>query len=373
MEDKKPGRLVGSKVSQIANIFQSMAPGKEDNAHLVGGARTPDSPKLSRKEDPFRDVPKESMTVTVVRTESHLARFNNARAMFEKLGEENQKVVHLRSPGSIAPKSLTDRRSRSSSANSSDGNSTSPSRNKRIPSRSPSPSHRNSLLNGHDGTNHIGNNKNSNKIEGTKQNSVGKDNKVKENEWLIDTTNPVKKAFSDYPKIIEKPERQEKPEKPEKPERKINNLIEKQKNWPSHFSNRRSSPKGHCEQRNSFGEVKPMQNGKTAKAESETLNCFITPKLQSAVSPTSHVPYNVSPSPSMVSSQEEKQEKEIQEKVSLIGKFLIQLNYVYKFKWDRFLRWSISCMFKANTLYFYLKFILACEISELKKNLEINY
>jgi len=61
MEDKRGSRMAGSKVSQIANIFQGMGPGKE-----------------------------ESSVVSVVRTESHVARFNNARALFEKLGEETR-------------------------------------------------------------------------------------------------------------------------------------------------------------------------------------------------------------------------------------------------------------------------------------------
>lgn len=331
MEDKRSGRLVGSKVSQIANIFQSMAPGKEDGVLLVGGVRTPDSPKLSRKDDPFRELSKDPVTVTVVRTESHVARFNNARAMFEKLGEENQKV-HLRSPGSNTPKSLTDRRSRSSSANSSDGNSTSPSRNKQIPSRSPSPSYRseqNPLTNGHDGPNHIANNKVSSRLDSGKQNCLLKENKGKENECLVvESKNAVRKNAQEYSKVIEKPERQEKPEKPEKPERKINNLIEKQRNWPSHFSSRRSVPKTNSEQRNSLGEVKTVANNvnlnsldKGAKVENEIPLSVPAPKSHSPISPTSYVPYTVSPSSSMVSSQEEKQEKEIQEKVCLLGEF----------------------------------------------------
>lgn len=63
MDEKRSGRMAGSKVSQIANIFQSMSPGKE-----------------------------EAGVVSVVRTESHVARFNTARALFEKLGEETREV-----------------------------------------------------------------------------------------------------------------------------------------------------------------------------------------------------------------------------------------------------------------------------------------
>lgn len=48
--------------------------------------QTPTSPKVE-KESNNKDSPKEGSGVTVVRTESHLARFNNARALFEKLGK----------------------------------------------------------------------------------------------------------------------------------------------------------------------------------------------------------------------------------------------------------------------------------------------
>lgn len=130
----------GSKVSQIANIFQSMGPVKSVDADiLVAPSRfhastgkgppvgeqvsierafqrsgwiylillssctshtnwgfamqVPTSPKIDGKEGANKDAkdakesPKEGSGVTVVRTESHLARFNNARALFEKLGK----------------------------------------------------------------------------------------------------------------------------------------------------------------------------------------------------------------------------------------------------------------------------------------------
>lgn len=335
MEEKRPGRLVGSKVSQIANIFQNMAPAKEDSMLLVGGARTPESPKLSRKDEGFRDIAKEPMTVTVVRTESHVARFNNARAMFEKLGEENQKV-HLRSPGSNATKSFTnhDRRSRSSSANSSDGTSTSPSRNKQISSRSPSPSPRTdnkSIPNGHDSINDnylAANNKISHKLESPnpKPNCLVKENKGKENERLLgDNTNIIKKnSFSpsiDATKKPEKPEKPEKLEKPEKPERKINYLINNQKNWASHFQAKKTTPKINSETKLNSTEQKgvtpPGFRGFNSRISTDSPSEESKTKLPSPVSPASSVPYAISPSSSMGSSQEEKQEKEVQEKVCL--------------------------------------------------------
>lgn len=79
-EDKKSIRMVGPKVSQIANIFQrpivtkdpEIMVEKQSNSTILDG-------KVPAKNET-------SNQVTVVRTESHLARFNNARALFEKLG-----------------------------------------------------------------------------------------------------------------------------------------------------------------------------------------------------------------------------------------------------------------------------------------------
>lgn len=69
MEDKKGG----GRVSQIANIFQTGA---------MSPARCEDSPVAGSDAGSGAVSP----TVTVVRTESQMARFNNARALFEKLG-----------------------------------------------------------------------------------------------------------------------------------------------------------------------------------------------------------------------------------------------------------------------------------------------
>lgn len=75
MEDKKGG----GRVSQIANIFQQGASTTGNLNSGMGPARLDEG---SAAESPGGTSP----TVTVVRTESHLARFNNARALFEKLG-----------------------------------------------------------------------------------------------------------------------------------------------------------------------------------------------------------------------------------------------------------------------------------------------
>lgn len=81
VEDKK--RVGGTKVSAIANIFQPKPQleslGHKTNSIINDGFKEPPTP--------VKDSPTQ---VTVVRTESHVARFNNARALFEKLGEENK-------------------------------------------------------------------------------------------------------------------------------------------------------------------------------------------------------------------------------------------------------------------------------------------
>lgn len=150
----------GPKVSQIANIFQR---------------KTFEDEKES-KENPGGNV--------VMRTESHAARFNNARALFEKLGEGR-----INRPTTFSIKHST----------SKDDNLKDPSPERY---RSPSPKKKNVAI----------------------SNGVGKNDKT-----MVPNVSRIKS---------------EKPEKPEKPERKFNSkeLIEKQKNWTSHFSKSRSSP-----------------------------------------------------------------------------------------------------------------------------------
>lgn len=151
----------GPKVSQIANIFQR---------------KTSDDDDRDSKENPGGNA--------VMRTESHAARFNNARALFEKLGE-----ARIHRPTTFSIKHST----------SKDDNLKDPS-----PDRQQTPSPKK-------------------KYVGI-SNGVGKNDK-----GMIQNVSRLK--F-------------EKPEKPEKPERKFNSkeLIEKQKNWTSHFSKSRSSP-----------------------------------------------------------------------------------------------------------------------------------
>lgn len=72
--------MIGPKVSKIANIFQRPSVAKDPDIIVV---KQNASPTLDKKLPIKVETPNQ---VTVVRTESHLARFNNARALFEKLG-----------------------------------------------------------------------------------------------------------------------------------------------------------------------------------------------------------------------------------------------------------------------------------------------
>lgn len=318
MEEKKPSRLVGSKVSQIANIFQSMVPAKEtevliSNSTPLRNKPSDSSPKLERRraatgsEEALKEpsTPRDSPTqVTVVRTESHVARFNNARALFEKLGAEDGRgivsnttkpekplTVPTITTGSKLPVSqgLHGLRSRSSSDNSSTG--TSPVRSPQTgigshhSSRSPSPRERNqgdsvSMCGGSlfgivsSGISETDGRKvlttNGHQTNG----GLDVDEEVVVLSANVMTTVPAsvtekllqprnlrtagKVADSNHSNGIIKPEGEKaeteeivgsvtcltkKPEKPEKPERKFNSreLIEKQRNWTSHFSKSRSS------------------------------------------------------------------------------------------------------------------------------------
>ncbi|XP_035718945.1 uncharacterized protein LOC118440259 isoform X2 [Vespa mandarinia] len=218
VEEKK--RVGGSKVSAIANIFQSKP--QLDNLTHKGNAILSDGfkePSVPLKESPTQ--------VTVVRTESHVARFNNARALFEKLGEENKPNRPV--DRITKPSNLHGLRSRSSSANSGSG-CTSPARSPRPRSPSP-PGTRDHLSNWSasvptlNAERHFENGHN-----------YGLDNVTDKFKARI----PFNKSEKNYGKENRLDER---PEKPEKPERKLNSkeLIEKQKNWTSHFSKTRPS------------------------------------------------------------------------------------------------------------------------------------
>ncbi|KAI5694573.1 hypothetical protein M8J75_001359 [Diaphorina citri] len=263
MEDKKPRPpTVGSKVSQIATIFQSVpsspAPDlisntkpKSGQAPTVG-PKGSGSPKADRKVDLLLGGKEPPGQVSVVRTQSHISRFHNARALFEKLGNEESRSIK---PGEKV-KSLSDLRSRSSSANSSLGEERGGGGGKRSPSRSPSPPA------------HTYTSQRSNGFPST-------DEKPQNGFHHHSSTHPTQKSSS-VPSLISpsavkhfqhdqarhkltngsagfppggvaSPGKTEaaSPYKPEKPERKFNSreLIEKQKNWTSHFSRTKTGPR----------------------------------------------------------------------------------------------------------------------------------
>ncbi|GAB1864149.1 Neurabin-1 [Camponotus japonicus] len=207
IEEKK--RVGGSKVSAIANIFQSK-PQLDNLSHRTNNILSEGfkEPAVPLKESPTQ--------VTVVRTESHVARFNNARALFEKLGEENKSNKPV--DRVTKPNNLHGLRSRSSSANSGSG-CTSPARSPRP--RSPSPPGSREHLS-------------------TWSASVPALNAERhfENGHCAPERRP---CAGKVERTLGK--ENDRPERPEKPERRPNSkeLIEKQKNWTSHFSKTRPS------------------------------------------------------------------------------------------------------------------------------------
>lgn len=218
MEDKNT-RAAGTKVSQIANIFQNRT--HREDIIIIRNKPKPPSPTSEKKET-------DSPVVTVMRTESHVARFNNARALFEKLGEENRNVPSRFHPlqTTKSASSIQDLRSRSSSVNSENKD------------RSPSPKRDKCdvLI-----TNKVLVNDNGN---ATPANGHHAEPHRQE---------PVK-MNGEKPQLMKKPE---------KPERKFNSkeLIEKQRNWPAHFSKTRSN---RCNSDPSKVDVKlAVSNGRT--------------------------------------------------------------------------------------------------------------
>lgn len=236
MEEKKtPGRAV-SKVSQIANIFQT---GQREDiiTPLRTKPRSTSSPGLESSNKTEQPAAVES-NVTVVRTESHLTRFNNARALFEKLGEEHHNtrasskdraslIVPLQTTKSAS--NVLDSRSRSSSANSDNHDTKSHDGG----SRSPSPVRKSNSTVLTDNTN-------------CKTNGFGSANELSAMTRVNGNSTTVTSEDGQHHINNNNNSSRTKPmlmKKPEKPERKFNSkeLIEKQKNWTSHFSKTRTS------------------------------------------------------------------------------------------------------------------------------------
>ncbi|XP_052122674.1 serine-rich adhesin for platelets isoform X2 [Frankliniella occidentalis] len=311
MDDKRANsRLGGSKVSQIANIFQGVGSVKSvDSDILVAPARfhggkgppppeqrAPTSPKNDSKDKETsnkdsRETLKEGSGVTVVRTESHLARFNNARALFEKLGHDDRPGKQSKANNNNNNNSTTTTRSSSVESTGSD----SPSRrashgHQRSRSPSPVPQQRsksdsriidgparngpytnghspktNGSLHYHDDDSHVSARVVNSTVTPPKQEAAQEPPAVprhrsprpasaSEAQPHARPTNGVDKQQGrqraaedgDQPALPAHPApAARRPEKPEKPERKFNSreLIEKQKNWTSHFSKARPSPR----------------------------------------------------------------------------------------------------------------------------------
>lgn len=168
--DRSANVNVGPKVSQIANLFQ----------------RRPSEVEVEPVKD--NQTAPTGVSAPVVRSESHAVRFNNARALFEKLGVEN------RAPRPVAL-SLKNSGSREDNLSGDSPDVADP--------RTPSPKR-------------------------TTNYPLGNGVAAKRDPSKIYNASRAKS---------------EKPEKPEKPERKFNSkeLIEKQKNWTSHFTKTRTT------------------------------------------------------------------------------------------------------------------------------------
>ncbi|XP_057328130.1 uncharacterized protein LOC130669332 isoform X2 [Microplitis mediator] len=223
IEEKK--RVAGSKVSAIANIFQSK-PQHEGLAHHHRPTTIHPEGGFKEPPAPLSDSPTQ---VTVVRTESHVARFNNARALFEKLGEENKTNRPV-----TKPTNFHGLRSRSSSANSGSG-CTSPARSPRPTSPSPPGSCRDHLSNWSASVPALNAERHFENGHATENNNAAQRLKPR-----VGVASKFEKNF--HGKENRRDEKQQ-AERPEKPERRLNSkeLIEKQKNWTSHFSKTRPS------------------------------------------------------------------------------------------------------------------------------------
>lgn len=175
MNDKSNLASGQQKVHAMAHLFQRKATEEEKEGKEAAGG------------------------TTVIRTESHAARFNNARALFERLGEGR---INTRST------QFSIKHSTSKDDNLKDPSPERDNQNQRSPSPKKS------------------------KFAGI---SNGVNNKMEVGGGGVNMIQNVSR-------------KSDKPEKPEKPERKFNSkeLIEKQKNWTSHFTKSRSVHSARC-------------------------------------------------------------------------------------------------------------------------------
>lgn len=364
MEDKKP-RFVGSKVSQIATIFQSSAPSKDPeilSTPIIAKLKQPRGSSDGSVES--RDSSSPTNPVLVVRTESHVARFNNARALFEKMAADKTPAVSGATPQkqssglqlpflksdststhtspvrrSVGPSSprerpLSDIISPSSNVSIIGLSKTDiPNGHKKFVSNGPHANGKNDFP--EEITLHSVSNIETNYIKQGTTKDVGSPH--------VNGSGKLERELHGLSKIDKESEGKEgrigqvlegslSPDfkKPEKPERKFisRELIEKQKNWTSHFAKSRSARcssepnKNEVKASLSSSGVKPeIPPGKPLHCNTEGLHAVNNPTTRSAsfnagCSPwhESSVKSPVSPTISPIASTEEKQERELQEK-----------------------------------------------------------
>ncbi|XP_017057765.1 uncharacterized protein LOC108099026 isoform X9 [Drosophila ficusphila] len=235
-----PAPAAVGKVSQIANIFQrkpiEIQPVEQLSA--VAAAHAAAAAAAAAHHAHVQGAP-------AVRTESHSARFNNARALFEKLGVESNSNVSSRLLRSGSREdNLCDGSDRSSSR-SSDRSQSPPKR------RTPFPS----------GVSLVHNNNNATAV--AQNGVVPPEQRLSNSKFIVEPATQVAQVVPTsvvkYPQhniSRLKSEETSSPvpppaggsvsalfassggDKPEKPERKFNSreLIEKQKKWTSHFT-----------------------------------------------------------------------------------------------------------------------------------------
>lgn len=222
------------KVSQIANLFQrkpiEIQPVEQLSA-AAAAAHAAAAAAAAAASNAGGGAP-----VTVVRTESHSARFNNARALFEKLGVESNSNLSVKRSGSREDNLCELIHSDRSSSRSSDRSVSPPKRRSPFPSGcqvAASMANNNcSQMNGGivNAPTALANSKFIMEPSPKFQHNISR---LKTEENSISSASTVGSGlFGGVGSAVSGSD------KPEKPERKHNTkeLIEKQKKWTSHFT-----------------------------------------------------------------------------------------------------------------------------------------
>ncbi|CAH2004152.1 unnamed protein product [Acanthoscelides obtectus] len=216
-----------------------------------------------------------------MRTESHVTRFNNARALFEKLGEENKRdsrVNPLQTTKSTSCVPDVTNRSRSSSANSETRETKSHGG-----SRSPSPTNQGFADTFSNSVPMLNNNRNG--ISGTTTNTnVAKS--IYKTSYSTSEEKMKVEERSPKPALMKKPDKLEKVDRPDKPERRFNSkeLIERQKNWTSHFSKNNSRSSRYNSDPNKSEAKLASTNGNKEHAAQDTKSSAIASRSASFTS-----------------------------------------------------------------------------------------